>query len=338
MLELLGKLLLGGLLLAALAALAGLVLQWLATLHDERRFPPLGRRYPVGGRRLHLCAMGEGTPTVILDTGLPGTCLSWWHLQPEVAKFTRVVSYDRAGLGWSDPGPEPRTAERIAAELRQLLAAAEVPGPYVFVGHSFSGFTARLFAARYPDEVAGLVLIDPVYASEWLNLPADDLRRLAAGARLGRRVSHLARLGVMRAYLYLISLGVFRANARGDWVDSFRKLPRGLFPVVRAFWSQPKPYRAVASQVESLPASAAQVAAAVAPPDLPIVVLSAGNTRPERRREQEAIAQQFTDGKHAVIEDSGHWIQLDKPEAVLDAIREVVAAARRRPARPVTIH
>lgn len=331
-----GLLLVAGLLL--LLPLLGLAFQAIGAALDARRFPPLGQRIEVGGRRLHLCSTGEGSPTVVLDSGLPGTCLSWWHVQPEVAKFARVVSYDRAGLGWSDPGPEPRTTERIVAELRELLAAANLPGPYVLVGHSFSGFTARLFAARYPDEVAGLVLVDPIYPREWMELSADDRRRLAAGARLGRRVARLAAFGVMRVYLFLISVGVLRADPRGDWVDSFRKLPAGLVSVVRAFWSQPKPYRTIASQVENLPVSAAQVAAAALPTNLPVRVLSAGNTRPERLREQEAVARFSAHGQHVLVAGSGHWIQLDQPEAVIAAIREVVEAARRRPLPKATVH
>ncbi|MBI1790320.1 MAG: alpha/beta fold hydrolase, partial [Acidobacteria bacterium] len=143
--------------------LAGVVYQAVGTALDKRRYPPPGRI--VEG--MHLRVEGAGDPTVVLEAGIAATSLSWSRVQPEVAKFARVLSYDRAGLGWSGPASGPRTVDRLVAELRQLLAGAGLPGPYVLVGHSFGGLVARAFAARYPDEVAGLVLVDPVHPREW---------------------------------------------------------------------------------------------------------------------------------------------------------------------------
>ena len=143
--------------------------------------------------RLSLDIQGEGTPAVILESGFRGTHQSWAKVQPEVAKFARVVSYDRAGLGASDAGPSPRTAKQIAQELHDALKAAQVKPPYVLVGHSAGGAYLRVFAHLYPTEIAGLVLADPPQEEllEWLGthapdadrMPEEQLAKMPAGAR-----------------------------------------------------------------------------------------------------------------------------------------------------------
>lgn len=132
--------------------------------------PPGTLDADAGGRRLHMLVEGRGSPTVILESGLGDGLESWAKVQPEVARFARVVTYDRAGLGQSEPGPKPRTAQRAAAELHAALKNAGLKPPYVLVGHSGSGFTIRVFAAAYPKEVAGLVFVEPTQAGlyEWL--------------------------------------------------------------------------------------------------------------------------------------------------------------------------
>jgi pimeloyl-ACP methyl ester carboxylesterase len=121
-----------------------------------------GRRLDLGGYRLRIDCSGQGSPAVILEAGLGYSGRTWRTVQPEIARLTRVCSYDRAGLGNSDPSPKARTGDEIVEELRLLLEKAKVKGPYVLVGHSFGGLTARIHAARYPAEVAGIVLLDPV--------------------------------------------------------------------------------------------------------------------------------------------------------------------------------
>lgn len=128
-----------------------------------RALRPENRRVDVGGLRLHVVARGRGAPAVVLDAGLGGTADSWSEVAPAVASFTRVVAYDRAGLGRSDAGPSPRTSGRIVEELKILLERSGVPPPYVLVGHSFGGLNVRLFAARWPEAVAGLVLVDATH-------------------------------------------------------------------------------------------------------------------------------------------------------------------------------
>jgi pimeloyl-ACP methyl ester carboxylesterase len=192
------ELLIGSAVFVTLVVLAGLVLQEIGSARDARRFLPPGQMVDVGGHQLHICATGRGSPTVVLDSGFPGSSLSWTYVQPEVTRFTRACSYDRAGLGWSDAGPMPRTTRQIVEELHALLRNAQVKGPYVLVGHSFGTFTVRLYASTYPDEVAGIVLLDPIQLSDWLNMTEAGKRKLMGAVRLARYGAILARLEVAR--------------------------------------------------------------------------------------------------------------------------------------------
>src|SRR5262249_35905918 len=147
------------LLLFALLAVAGVVYEHRAEKRDREVYPPPGKLVDIGGYRLHLSCTGAG-PTVVLDYGHQGNYTDWHRAQPQLAEFSRVCLYDRGGYGWSDASPKPRLPSAMAEELRfLLLAAGEVP-PYVLVGHSFGGLNALMFAHKYPDEVAGVVLVD----------------------------------------------------------------------------------------------------------------------------------------------------------------------------------
>jgi len=139
---------------------AGIAYQGIRSKREKRKYPPPGEMVDVGGYKLHLYSAGSGGPAVILDAGLGCISTHWCLVQPEIAKFTQAVSFDRAGLGWSESSPFPRTSKQIVQELHTLLINAHVPKPYVLVGHSFGGLNAQLYAATYPDEVLGLVLVD----------------------------------------------------------------------------------------------------------------------------------------------------------------------------------
>ena len=143
--------------------------------------PPPGRLVDAGGYRLHLHCTGTGRPTVVLAAGLGDYSIDWGLVQPRVARFTRVCSYDRAGYAWSDPDPRPRSLQRAVDELQALLTNAEIPGPYVLVGHSWGGHIARVFAAQHRDAVAGMVLVDSSHEDrlEVINGQAVRPRRLS---------------------------------------------------------------------------------------------------------------------------------------------------------------
>ena len=154
-------------------AVAGMIYENIFEARDRRFNPMAGRRFDVGGFKMHIDCTGEGSPTVILDSGLGDTYVSWRKVQPQIAKFTRVCSYDRAGLGYSDPSSQPRTSKVIATELHALLQAAGIAPPYVLVGHSIGGFNVRLYASLYRSEVAGMVLVDASHPAQLNRLPPE---------------------------------------------------------------------------------------------------------------------------------------------------------------------
>lgn len=154
-------------------AISGALYQHVNTHIDAIKYPPLGAMIDVGGYILHINCSGHGTPTVILDAFLGGSSLDWTLVQPLIAQFTRVCSYDRAGLGWSQESPRARNSKNIAIELHTLLHNAGIMGPYILVGHSSGGINMRFFANMYPDEVAGIILVDSSHEDQLEKLPTE---------------------------------------------------------------------------------------------------------------------------------------------------------------------
>lgn len=320
----------------------GAIYQAIGTARDARRFPPPGRMFDLGGFRLHMEEAGSGAgPVVVLEAGIAASSLSWSLVQPEVAKFARVIRYDRAGLAWSELASTPRTASHLAEELSALLEKAKIPGPYVLVGHSFGGYVARMFHAKHPQQVAGLVLVDSPDTSEWIPPKPEEKRKLRGGALFSRIGATLAAVGVVRFCLARLTAGstalpvmVTRAfgpsalTMVGRLVGEVQKLPAAVRPQVQAHWCQPKSFRSMASHLANLPVSAAQVEAAGPVGDTLLLVLTASKPSAERLAAQKSVARLSTRGKHIVAETSGHWIHLDTPELVVAAIREVRAAAQ----------
>jgi pimeloyl-ACP methyl ester carboxylesterase len=272
-------------------------------------YPPPGRLVDIGGRNLHVYEVGAGSPTVILESGLAASSLSWRIVQEEIAKFTRVISYDRAGLGWSDPAPAQPTLARLVSDLHGLLRT--VPPPYILVAHSFGSAVVSAYSRRFGDNIRGLALVDPLRPEDWSPLPDDRRRMLARAVRLSRRGATLARLGVVGWCLRAFLAGarwlprLVTAAAAGDGAalmgrlaGEVAKMPRELWPMVASNWSNPKAFLAMAEQLEALPGIAAELLAAP-PLQIPVIVL----TPPA---------------------GGGHWIQLDQPSVVIEAVRRLV--------------
>ena len=323
---------------ALLGALLGMIYQTLGTRRDGKVYPPPGRLVDLGSHRLHVFESGRGTATIVLEAGLMSTVLSWNDLQRELARSYRVVSYDRAGLGWSDLGPMPRTADRIVDELHAMLERAAIPPPYVLVGHSFGGLTMPLFAARFPEEIAGMVLVDPVAPAEW-NPPSErDWKLTRIGAKVCRRAALLSRIGIIRFVAFLLTSGVkkpagylVRLISRGTPADSgsvsspwFSALPANEKGMAAVFWVQQKFALTIASQLENLPASAARIGELDNFCDKPVVILSAGTAPEHRRKEHAAMARRLPLGNHVLAGNSDHWIMQDDPDLVIGAIEKVV--------------
>jgi pimeloyl-ACP methyl ester carboxylesterase len=337
---------------AVLAVLAlGVLYQQVGLRRDARRFPPPGLLIDAGGHRLHAVSRGpDAGPAVLLEAAIAASSISWSVVQREVAGFARVVANDRAGLGWSDAPRSPRTVDRILDELSAVVAHAGGPR-VVLVGHSFGSLVIRAFAARRPGAVAGLVLVDP--PTDWLTLTPARVRMLRGGRHLSRIGSVLARLGVVRLCLALLTGGapgvprrvarIFGPTASQTLeriVGEIRKLPPDLHPVIQALWCRPKCFHAMASHFAVLEREARALAACVPPSDIPVVVLSSAGQTPDRMAEQRRLAEASTSGRHRVAARSGHWVQFDEPELVVAAVRELVeaegragAAARAAPTR-----
>ncbi len=167
------KLSAGTILSLALCLAAGALYNYVAVRRAQNQNPPPGEMYSIDGYRMHLYCTGSGTPTVVLDGGLGSTWISWQLVQPGLAKQTRVCSYDRAGLGWSDPRPGLRDSEAVVTQLHELLSAAGISGPLILVGQSAGGLYVRKYAANYPKDVAGLVLVDGTMPELFSRLPAE---------------------------------------------------------------------------------------------------------------------------------------------------------------------
>jgi pimeloyl-ACP methyl ester carboxylesterase len=288
------------------AAVSGAVYEWMATRRDLAATPPPGRLVDVGGHKLHIWCLGSGDPAVLLETGLGGTSADWGFVQPAVAQFTRVCSYDRAGMGYSDPGPSPRTARRIASELALLLQRSGISGPVVLVGASIGGFSSRVFASEHAERVAGLVLIDATHEDQLDPVPA-----------LANFVPLLASTGLLRL------LGI-----------SFGPQPDSLAPDVRRFAHATQfrgaGYATAADELLHVRDSAAEVRVARRKLTIPLVVLTAGRgsdlTWRRLQRDQVALSDR---GCQMVAPESGHVVPIDDPVTVVDAIHATVEAARK---------
>jgi CubicO group peptidase (beta-lactamase class C family)/surfactin synthase thioesterase subunit len=251
-------------LIASIAALVvvGAAFQAIATQIDRRNYPAPGEMVDVGGYSLHLFCVGEnngGRPTVILESSLGGTSSVWAWIQPEIAKSTRVCAYDRAGMGWSEPSPEPRDAQIIAKDLHTLLQNANIPGPYVLVGWSFGGLYMRAYASEYPDEVAGLALLDSSSPEQCTSTPGGQAQ-CAAQARMYSIAPVLVRMGVMRV------MGLFQP-ASG--------LPALQSGAIRASFSATKDMDAQSAEFLASPGEDVQNLNANSFGDIPLLVLTA---------------------------------------------------------------
>jgi pimeloyl-ACP methyl ester carboxylesterase len=294
-----------------------------------------GRLIDVGGHRLHAVCQGDGKPVVLLESGVAASSLSWTLVQPEIAKFTRVCAYDRAGLAWSDMASSPRTFTRIVEELRAVVMEIAPRGPYVLVGHSFGSFVVRAYAARFPRDVAGLILVDP--PTDWLSMSRQRSRMLHGGVHLSRIGALLAHLGVVRACLALLTGGAPAAPRRfvkifgptaartlERLVGEVRKLPPDIHPVVQMLWCQPKCFHAMADHLLVLAREGASIAALAPPRDVPVTVISSGDQPPEQILAHRRLSERSDAGRHVIAARSGHWILFDEPDLIVDAIRELI--------------
>ncbi|MGD1096308.1 MAG: alpha/beta hydrolase [Bryobacteraceae bacterium] len=323
--------LLGLVIFVLLLILTGVLYQYAGATADARRYPSPGVMIDIGTGSLNAVILGAGSPVVVFEAGIASTTLSWQLVQPEIGTFSQTVSYDRAWLGWSDPLPEPRHIWTQVEELRRMLARAALGSPRVLVAHSYGGLIAQAYALRYPQELAGMVLVDPAAAAQWTK-PSKTLR---LGVSLSRRGAFLARIGLVRFALNRLTSGsrtlpklIARASSgQGGGlierlVGQVQKLPREVWPLIQSRWCDPKCFEGMARYLEALPENAASVPASPLG-DLPLIVLSSETASAIERQEHEELARRSTRGRLEIVSGSGHWIQLDRPDVVIQAIREL---------------
>ncbi len=298
------------------------------------KYPPLGQMVDVGGYRLHIACQGTGSPTVIMEAGLGGSSLTWALVQPQVATTTQVCVYDRAGLGWSDTSPKPRTAVIMVEELHTLLKNANIEGPYIMVGHSTGGMLVRLYAHSYPAEVAGMVLVDAQHEEQFARLsPAIQQNLKAMFAESDQ---------TLPLYRILINSGI---SALVPAVAALADNPKLPSPARETFTalaiSDPKFIEAQAAEQGAIFDSLAEVRDAhiTSLGNIPLVVLYRGiddsptpGLMPEENKQrwlglQTELAALSPQGKLVIADKGGHHIQLDQPNLVIDAIEQVLIAA-----------
>src|SRR5215211_3955761 len=306
--------------LLALAVLEA-IYQAIATMRAERAYPPPGEIVDVGGYSLHINCVGQGSPTVLLDSGLGEFSAQWVRVQREVSGTTRVCAYDRAGMGWSEMGPEPRDAEQITSELHTLLKDAGIKGPYVLVGHSLGGLSMQTYAHRYPEEVAGVVLVDSSIDTYQFSQRPEAQDSNEPQKQTFAVVPPLVRFGVS----LLARLGVVRLLSKLD--PASPELP----PQQRA-------------QIDALTPSTRQVSTyaleLLAPTQTrrlgslgnkPLAVVTAGKSEPSWLKLQDKLATLSSNSMHRVVKGATHTSLLydrSDSQATSAAIVEVVAAVR----------
>ncbi len=269
-----------------------------------------GELIDVGGHLLYIQCQGEslGLPVVVLDAGLGGASGDWRKVQPELAKTNRTCIYDRAGYGRSDSGPLPRTSGRIAAELRTLLMLAELPPPYLLVGHSFGGFNVRLFAGLFPEDTAGVVLVDSPHEAQ-----ADALFE-------------------QRILRFLDPEGWLRSFWSPDLIYS---LPEESAAIAEMLGMQAKTWFTIVNEAAAFDASGQELQSTPIPADIPLGVLMHGRRifpegtigdglEQDWLRANQELVQAQRQGHFAIASESGHLIHADQPELIVEMIKKVL--------------
>lgn len=302
---------------------AGTIYQSVSTKIDAYFYPPPGRMIDVGGFKMHINCMGDSEkkgPTVILEAGAGGcNSLEWSLVQPEVSQFARVCSYDRAGHGWSDESPYPRTSAHMVEELHTLLINAKIPGPYILVGHSFGGNHMRLFANKYPDEVSGVILVDSVHENMWDKLPPSPFETLECKLRYNNK--NIARLAS--------SIGFFRFFYCSP--KDYNQFPDSIAKIYSKQHSSTKLITTLFEANRLSSESLSQVKGTTLG-NKPLTVISAGHEEESITLEdnqiwndfQKDLATKSSNSKHLIAQGSDHMITRTDPKIIIKSIFDMM--------------
>jgi pimeloyl-ACP methyl ester carboxylesterase len=328
------------LLIAVSALILGLglmaLVQFLLSRADDHRFPAPGKLIDIGGARMHVQQSGQGRPVALLEAGIAASSLSWSLTQLLLSAITATYSYDRAGLGWSVADRFECSLPQMCDELHALVVALELPKPYILVAHSFGSYIVTTYAQRYSSELAGVVLVDPLTPEEWANPTPVQQWTIRRGVWFSRAGGVVASLGVLRACLWLLQRG-HRETPRGvlklfgaratetveHILGELAKLPLDVTRLIRARWSNSKFFWTMAAYIQSVPRCAAELQTCAIPAHVPVTVLSGAHQPEIRLQEHAAIAARSERGRHVIAAASAHWIHLDQPGLVAEAVRDL---------------
>jgi pimeloyl-ACP methyl ester carboxylesterase len=291
-------------------AIVGYIYEPLAEAADAKAYPPPGELVDVGGYRLHIYCTGTGSPTVVIDAGQGDWSTSWGSVQQEVAKTTRICTYDRAGMGWSEAGPLPRDAVQFAKELRTLLQKANVPGPYVMVGHSLGGASVRVFVNDYASEIAGVVLIESMNPGQATQPHIEVQAQSDPQSQPFSFQAALARFGIPRL---VVKLPVIASSVEAG--------QEAYYPL----YVRPQSLQTADNELQGISASLVQAATVKTFGDRPLIVLTGKlNDRQGWQEWQTELLQLSSNSQQLFAQNSGHIIQLDEPDAAVAAILQMV--------------
>jgi pimeloyl-ACP methyl ester carboxylesterase len=315
--------------LIVLLLLVGICYKYVTTQINAKRYPPPGEMVDIGGYKMHLQCAGKGGPTVILDAGCGCTSLSWSLVQPQIAQFTRVCSYDRAGYPWSEQSPLKRSSKNMAVELHALLHIANVPGPYILVGSSLGGINARLYAAMYPEDVTGLILVDSPHE--------DSFKRIA-------KIEPKQNPYLIKFLWYTGLQGIILQNSSRikAFLSPLSQEAQKQYIVVastnqflRTELAEPDYFREDLDDIKNSPKI---------PDNIPVFVIAAGLAEnifsdSEKQKEidkqflvlfdlQRDLVKKYPNSKFFIAEKSSHLINHYQPEIIVEAVKEMIDNCR----------
>lgn len=323
-------------LITALLLMGGCTYQRIALARTREQFPAPGKLVDVNGHLMQIHCVGSGSPTVVIDAGNGSFSVEWMPIQDELSRSTRVCVYDRAGYGWSEAAPGPRDGAQVVSELHDLLEAVGEAGPYLLVGHSLGGVHVRLFALTYPDEVAGLVLVDTAHP---LTITPEFEMQMQSS------------IGFYQAMNLMTSTGLLRILGPLGGEDSMpataHKLPIEFQETYLNLLLDPNQYVTAIAEMQALPQTFQQTSELIVGEhpfgNLPLIVLTAGKTSApgstpfneqyvpvsdSQIEFQLELARQSSRGEQRVIAESSHSVHLDAPDEVLRAIRDMLEVIR----------
>jgi pimeloyl-ACP methyl ester carboxylesterase len=314
--------------ITAIGLFVGIVYQTVSQAVDRRKYPLQGELVDIGGFRLHLNCIGQGKPTVVMDAGGGAPSIAWGLVPSEIAKFTRVCTYDRAGFGWSDPNLRtPRSSQQSVDELHLLLIKAEINPPYILVGHSLGGVNMRLYASQYPEDVVGLVLVDSSHENQ---MTSEIWKRTKMLSWLYQVLRVVSQVGVLRLIGEMNLLPILEGIRQE--IQKYPLEVQALFDTFKSFCYRPNYWATASSELANIKKSFEEVRSVTSLGSLPLIVLSQGSKdskiSDERFQKWGSLQLDLTklssNSQRIVAENSGHFVPLDRPDLVISAVKRLI--------------